>query len=103
MTMSRSPSSSKSSMIAPPDWLNRSSPASWLLSRNCADVELGVEETIDGAVKPRITLFRRFTEGHMSDFQKPADADVIREELEVFAKMLNGESRSCWIRMHGSG
>ena len=33
-TMSRSPSPSKSSMIAPPDWLNRSSPASWLLSRN---------------------------------------------------------------------
>ncbi len=68
-----------------------------------ADVELGVEETIDGPVEPRISLFRRFTEGHMSDFQKPADADVVGEELEVFAEMLDGQPRSFRIGMHGSG
>ena len=81
-------------MIAPPDWLNRSRPASVADVAEPADVELGGEEPVEVEQEAGIDLVGVFAQGHVGQVQQPADLQVVGELLEVLGEMADRQPRA---------
>ena len=97
------PSLSKSSMIAPPDWLKRLTPTMWPTSRNLP--------MSNSEWKKRSSVIRYFgstpdgilTQGHVGHVQEPADPEIIGKLLEILREVFDCETGTLGLGMNSGG
>ena len=66
-----------------------------------ADVELGLEESIQRDQEPGIDLVRIFAQGHVGQVEQPADLEVVGELLEVLGEMPDRQPGALGIGVDG--